>query len=416
MILEAELPGDARAPFKARALVANFRCGLTILQLADAMLAVSELVTSAFRRGDGRITLLTGVAGPGAACLCGPRGKRLPPGRRGHRARDRPGDGGRLGRRGGPARRLVRDRGFAELHSRLTERAESEARLGRPCPPAPRCTAVTAPGPSTRSSGRSDVVRTLRNAVEQDKVHHAYLFVGSRGTGKTSMAKILAACLNCEQGPTVDAVRRLRVVRLHRERDVAGRHRDGRGVEQLGRRHPRAARARRLRAGVGPPQGLHPRRGAHALVAGVERVPQDARGAAAAHDLRARHDRGAEGPADGRRPLPPLRLHAADRRADRRGAPPRRRRRRTSSCPPRRVALLARHATGSFRDALGTLEQLVDLLGLDDHDDDVLAVLGVADADLLFSALDAIAARDARAALLGAARLVDTGRDPDAAS
>ena len=42
----------------------------------------------------------------------------------------------------------------------------------------------------------------------------------------------------------------------------------------------------------------------------------------------------------------------------------------------------------------------------------MLAVLGVADTDLLFSALDAIAARDAREALLGAARLVDTGRDP----
>ena len=61
--------------------------------------------------------------------------------------------------------------------------------------------------------GQEHVVRTLRNAVEQGKVHHAYLFVGSRGTGKTSMAKILAACLNCEPGPTVDAVRRLRVVR-----------------------------------------------------------------------------------------------------------------------------------------------------------------------------------------------------------
>ena len=45
-------------------------------------------------------------------------------------------------------------------------------------------------------------MRTLRNAVERGKVHHAYLFVGSRGTGKTSMAKILAACLNCEHGPT----------------------------------------------------------------------------------------------------------------------------------------------------------------------------------------------------------------------
>src|ERR1700752_5043379 len=52
--------------------------------------------------------------------------------------------------------------------------------------------------------GQEAVVRTLRHAVERGRVHHAYLFVGSRGTGKTSMAKILACCLNCEHGPTID--------------------------------------------------------------------------------------------------------------------------------------------------------------------------------------------------------------------
>ena len=51
--------------------------------------------------------------------------------------------------------------------------------------------------------GQEHVVRTLRNAVERDRVHHAYLFVGSRGTGKTSLAKILARSLNCVNGPTV---------------------------------------------------------------------------------------------------------------------------------------------------------------------------------------------------------------------
>src|SRR5919108_2908514 len=48
--------------------------------------------------------------------------------------------------------------------------------------------------------GQEPIVRTLRNAVDRDRVHHAYLFVGSRGTGKTSMAKILARSLNCERG------------------------------------------------------------------------------------------------------------------------------------------------------------------------------------------------------------------------
>jgi DNA polymerase III subunit gamma/tau len=50
--------------------------------------------------------------------------------------------------------------------------------------------------------GQEGVVRTLRNAIEAGQVRQAYLFAGPRGTGKTSLARILAKALNCAQGPT----------------------------------------------------------------------------------------------------------------------------------------------------------------------------------------------------------------------
>jgi DNA polymerase-3 subunit gamma/tau len=50
--------------------------------------------------------------------------------------------------------------------------------------------------------GQEPIVRTLRNAIASDQVRQAYLFAGPRGTGKTSLARILAKALNCAQGPT----------------------------------------------------------------------------------------------------------------------------------------------------------------------------------------------------------------------
>lgn len=51
-------------------------------------------------------------------------------------------------------------------------------------------------------AGQGHVLKTLINSLDNDRLHHAYLFTGTRGVGKTTIARILARCLNCETGVT----------------------------------------------------------------------------------------------------------------------------------------------------------------------------------------------------------------------
>jgi DNA polymerase-3 subunit gamma/tau len=260
--------------------------------------------------------------------------------------------------------------------------------------------------------GQEHVVRTLQNAVEQAKVHHAYLFVGSRGTGKTSMAKILAACLNCEQGPTttpcgtceacraianatsldviemdaasnnsVDDIRDLREKVAYAP--VSGRHK----VYILDEAHmlsPQAWNAFLKTLEEPPPRTIF-------VLATTEAQKVLPTVVDRCHRF------------DFSRPSVSEVASVLERVVKAEGI----------GIEPGALALIARHATGSFRDALGTLEQLVTYAGERTiGTEDVLAVLGVTDSEQLFEAVDAAVARDPARALRAAAKLGDSGRDP----
>jgi DNA polymerase-3 subunit gamma/tau len=259
--------------------------------------------------------------------------------------------------------------------------------------------------------GQPAIVRTLSNAITNEKVHHAYLFVGSRGTGKTSVAKILARSLNCVNGPTLepcgeceactsitnstsldviemDAASNNSVddIRDLREKVGFAPTLDGWKVYILDEAHMLSGQAWNafLKTLEEPPPRTtfvlattEPHKVLATIVdrchrfdfhrPSLEQITTVLKRIAAAEEIE------------------------ADDRA---------------------LAMIARSASGSFRDAIGTLDQLVTYGGRQVSFEDVMELLDVADAELVFAATDAVIGRDPAAALRRVQELSESGHDP----